>query len=317
MTSLRYDDRLLREVGLLFGLRVDQALQVPAPGSPNRSVYRAVVRCAGERYILEQVAPEQAAQRRRVAHDLAALHDRGLKQVILYEQASGGGYLAAVNGTSWMASRYVASDPLPRPGWVDDSLRGEALGGFMLQLRAASERASLTPAEPWRLELWLPELVRQLRRHNPEVLRRVREPLRLAQQALLGESRLPLAWAYGDLHPLNVLWRGSKALAVIDWEFCGPKAELYDLANLIGCVGIESPAALTGPFVQGLTRRLGQTNTLSPASWAALPGYVLALRFAWLSEWLRSRDREMVALECDYLDVLLQGQEVLSVSWAG
>ena len=55
---------------------------------------------------------------------------------------------------------------------------------------------------------------------------------------------------------------------------------------------------------------------MDAASWRALPAYVLALRFAWLSEWLRVRDHEMVALECDYLELLLARQQELLAAWA-
>ena len=124
-----------------------------------------------------------------------------------------------------------------------------------------------------------------------------------------------MAWAHGDLHPLNVLWQGTAVRAVIDWEFTGPKAALFDLANLLGCVGIESPAALTGPFALAVASRLHASDYLDEASWQALPAYVLALRFAWLSEWLRGRDQEMIALECDYLDLLLERQDALLADW--
>jgi homoserine kinase type II len=39
--------------------------------------------------------------------------------------------------------------------------------------------------------------------------------------------------------------------------------------------------------------------------------FVIAIRFAWLSEWLRHEDREMIALETDYMNLLADNADVL------
>jgi len=43
---------------------------------------------------------------------------------------------------------------------------------------------------------------------------------------------------------------------------------------------------------------------------------VLALRFAWLSDWLRRGDREMIDLEAVYIGLLLGEREALERAWA-
>jgi homoserine kinase type II len=48
---------------------------------------------------------------------------------------------------------------------------------------------------------------------------------------------------------------------------------------------------------------------------AVLPEFVIALRFAWLSEWLRKNDEEMVQMETVYLHLLLDGREALRRTW--
>jgi len=45
------------------------------------------------------------------------------------------------------------------------------------------------------------------------------------------------------------------------------------------------------------------------------PDFVVALRFAWLSEWLRRDDVEMIALELDYMDLLIEHRGRLRSLW--
>jgi homoserine kinase type II len=141
--------------------------------------------------------------------------------------------------------------------------------------------------------------------------------------------RLPLALCHGDYHPLNVIWRADppreatgtpqvgapRIGAVIDWEFSGAKPALYDVALLIGCVGIEQPEALDGAFCQGLLAAAGAHGLGDEPSWTTLVPLVIATRLAWLSEWLRSRDREMISMELAYLDLLVASLEPLGATW--
>ena len=126
---------------------------------------------------------------------------------------------------------------------------------------------------------------------------------------------MPVAFCHGDLHPLNVIWGPGDIRAVIDWEFCGLKPAVYDLANLIGCVGIEEPQALGGMLVHTAITRLMDEGALDENCWAHLPPFVVAVRLAWLSEWLRQRDGGMIELEHRYLRLLIDHQEALYDSW--
>ena len=53
------------------------------------------------------------------------------------------------------------------------------------------------------------------------------------------------------------------------------------------------------------------------SGFAVLPEFVIALRFAWLSEWLRKKDEEMVEMETDYVKLLLLHLEDLREAWKG
>jgi homoserine kinase type II len=65
-------------------------------------------------------------------------------------------------------------------------------------------------------------------------------------------------------------------------------------------------------FIQDLRA----ADCFGASGFAVLPEFVIALRFAWLSEWLRKKDEEMVQMETDYLLLLLDGREKLRQFWA-
>jgi homoserine kinase type II len=43
--------------------------------------------------------------------------------------------------------------------------------------------------------------------------------------------------------------------------------------------------------------------------------FIVALRFAWLSEWLRRKDSEMIGLELDYMRLLIDNKNSLQKAW--
>jgi homoserine kinase type II len=56
---------------------------------------------------------------------------------------------------------------------------------------------------------------------------------------------------------------------------------------------------------------LNQSKWVSNASWEVLIEFVIAIRFAWLSEWLRHDDLEMIALETVYMNLLTDNADML------
>jgi homoserine kinase type II len=158
-----------------------------------------------------------------------------------------------------------------------------------------------------------------LERRAPGLLPRL-APVRRALAGLAGaEAACAPALAHGDPHPLNVIWgeAGARPVrALIDWEFAGLRPRTYDAAVVLGCAGFEHPSGLTRAFALGLARTLAEGG-LPTAELRLLPLFVLALRLGWLAEWLRKRDAELVAMELEYLDILLDAQARLARVWAG
>ena len=115
----------------------------------------------------------------------------------------------------------------------------------------------------------------------------------------------PSTFCHGDPHPLNTIWGENRIVAVIDWEFCGWKPLLYDAALVVGCVGAEAPGARHAGFITAFLDTLENRRLYSEEAMALLPLFVLAVRFGWLSEWLRNKDVEMIEFEIFYMNLLM------------
>jgi homoserine kinase type II len=58
-----------------------------------------------------------------------------------------------------------------------------------------------------------------------------------------------------------------------------------------------------------------RAEIISKTSWKYLVEFIIALRFAWLSEWLRRKDKEMISLELDYMSLLIENKRSLQKVW--
>jgi len=124
-------------------------------------------------------------------------------------------------------------------------------------------------------------------------------------------------FSHGDLHPGNLLWGpGAELRAVIDWELAGTREELYDLAFLIGCVGMDNPLELLGEWTRELIISfLGRTQT-TKLSFELLPELVLATRIHWMQVWLQNpQDAEIALMEAAYWRIIIDNSEKMRSEW--
>jgi homoserine kinase type II len=166
------------------------------------------------------------------------------------------------------------------------------------------------PGRPCSIAEFTRDLMARMARHHPEraaVVRGVCDDLE--GHFFAAHDRLPVCFCHGDPHPVIVLWGADGIRAVIDWEFSGLRPLVYDAALIIGCVGAEARGALDGAFLEAFRRRLGEREAFAPEFAKLLPLFTVAQRFAWLSEWLRRDDREMVEFECFYMNLLRRRKE--------
>lgn len=323
----------LTPIAALFGIEMTRTREdLFIPGSPERCIWRAVIEDDRERtWVIERITGRQKVRRERIGTVLNRLIEKGLEFVPAYRPVGGfrrgkssGAYVAEASGVLWQASPYIINLPLPQPAYVDDEWRGRAVGELLARFDAASrDKAVLAALRPHPehedalqpLPEYIGELMDVVAERNPQVHRRLTPVCRFLDpwtEAWGGLDRTP---AHGDMHPLNILWGREEIVGLIDWEFVAMRPALYDAANCVGCVGIEDPQALGRGLVPALMRTLRERELLTADTGRMFFELMVGIRFAWMSEWLRKKDREMVELELDYLDLLLEHAGDIKKMW--
>jgi homoserine kinase type II len=276
-------------------------------GSPERSGFRAVVIDEQEiSWVLEMARDDDVDKKRLIASRVRLLHEKGLP-VIEYERGLNGEEVQREGERHWLLSRFVKGVQLDRKTYWRDGQRGKALADFLADLYAHTRGDEWLTGTPFSLPSYIESLLDTMRRSRQEVFGDfggIVEHLR--KELFPVHDSVPQRFCHGDPHPMNILWGDQGIKAVIDWEFCGLRPVLYDAALVIGCVGSESPDALDAGFIQCFCQRLVERKAFTAAQWDLLPLFVIAQRFAWLSEWLRRNDEEMIQFESGFIDFLLR-----------
>ncbi|MBP8695737.1 MAG: phosphotransferase [Syntrophobacterales bacterium] len=287
-------------------------------GSPERSLFRTVVEDAGgRRFVLERVASRAVGRKREIAATLDRLASRGLAGVHGYLRNGQGDSLVREAGGFWQASLFIEGVELSRPAYVLEDWRGRALARFLVDMKDRSDGIPFgRPGRPFSIAEFTRDLMAKLTRRDPGRAAAVREVYGWIEKGLFSvHDRLPAAFCHGDPHPVNVIWGEGAIRGVIDWEFSGYRPELYDAALVVGCLGMEDPAGLEGPMALALIGELRSSGRYDASGFAVFPEFVTAIRFAWLSDWLRKKDGDMIEMETDYLRLLFDGRERLRRTW--
>ncbi|MFN2436872.1 MAG: phosphotransferase enzyme family protein [Desulfotignum sp.] len=277
-------------------------------GSPERALSRVVMEdTLGRRFLVEQFDQKKWALRDRVARAVDFLFARGLTRVVPYQKSVHGEFLPFFNGSCFQVSVFLDGTFLKRPEYLSSSAMGKNTARFLSRMaRSATGLERHISFPRFSIKNYIHDLFRTMKIHDPPVHDRFLPMLDFLETEFMpAHDRLPLCFCHGDLHPLNIIWDRDEIRAVIDWEFAGIKPDLYDAANFVGCAGIENPNGLGMDMVMTFVTDLHRTNVISDMGWRFFPEYVLALRFAWLSEWLRKKDHEMIDLEHAFMQILV------------
>ncbi|SHI50158.1 homoserine kinase type II [Desulfatibacillum alkenivorans DSM 16219] len=299
-----------------FRIRPD----LPLEGSPERSLERmAVEDDQGGLFLLEALKPETVNRKQTIAAAIEALSRADLGGIAPYLSYEPGRRIISLEDGYYQLSPYIEGSPLPRPEYLDQAWRGRAMADFLVMLRQAWTKAEMPPEESddFSLQDFVPDLVRKISARDPRLLKRISPALSLAESFLPVFKDLPLGFCHGDFHPVNVIWGEKSIRAVIDWEFCGMRPELYDAALMIGCAGFEYPPAISGDYVGAFLIELWKSGIYERESWEKLFPLMLLVRFAWLSEWLRGQEDAMISLETDYLNFLAKHAQDITALFAG
>lgn len=296
---------LLRDVLTRWGLTFTGVHpEIPIQGSPERCLHRVVVDAGGSRHLLEELDSCCLARKRTIAGRLAHLGARGLP-VAAPIQGLDGSFAQRVGGRDWQLTPFLEG-VLPEPGssWRE-AWRGEALALFLRDLRLAARDLAVSE-EAFDLRAYVARIAKDSKNLHPAVFARLAPVFSVVERRLEACADLPAAFCHGDPHPLNMIWGPDRILAAIDWEFCGPKCVLHDMALIVGCVGSEDEDALSGPLVTAFLGTLRSCGLLDDRLAAHLPVWTLALRTAWLAEWLRRDDADMIEFEVFYMTTLAE-----------
>lgn len=273
-------------------------------GSPERAAARCVVLDrAGSRWVLEQIHPDNRSRKQAVAERLDEL--AGLPQIHSYRRTPDGSFFAG----DCMLRPYVDGMELPRPGWLDDPWRLTDMARFLVQLR---EKTDGWDGPKFSIAVYAAQRMTAWRMHRSALSVRLEHSFQTLEKTFFPfHDRLPSAFCHGDFHPMNMVWGEADIRSVIDWEFCGMKPELYDAALLTGCVGFEDPDNLIRGPLGGMLKTLRSAGFGSEESWECFLEMVTAIRFGWMSEWLRRGDDEAVEMETVYLDILTDQRDYI------
>lgn len=287
-------------------------------GSPKRTLFRTAFEDkSGDIFVIEEIAPSRKERKLSINKTLDYLHADGLKQVIPPLKTPTGQSLTFCEGTWWQVFPFIVGTPLDRPRYIYDAEKGQALASFLVGLsRHATSLKYDRPMPFFSLKHYILKLEKEMKYHVPDVSKRFAALFDFLRRSFMEfHDTLPVKFCHGDYHPLNIIWKRDTVEAVIDWEFCGFKPDIYDAANLVGCIGMEDPSGLTGNLTTVFVGAMQQEAFISAQSWDLFAEFILALRFAWLAEWLRENDSEMIELEEVYMNLLVQNMGQLKEAW--
>ncbi len=226
---------------------------IPIQGSPERSAFRVVLEDnAGRFFVLEQIASKSLEHKKEIASALELLANAKLKRIHPYLADKNGNHVIKHKNYFWQISPFVKGEELDREKYIFEKWRGHALASFLIDLRRKS-RALLpvVSCNMFSLKNYIHKLVREINFYNKDIRQEINNIGGFMEKDFMSVYELlPVAFCHGDYHPLNIIWSNDDIQYVIDWEFCGLKSELYDVANLIGCIGVENPQSLMGDLVK-------------------------------------------------------------------
>jgi homoserine kinase type II len=319
-TSAARGDEKLEEIAASWGISVKAVRpHLIPPGSPERTLFRTVIEdVQGARFVLEEIPASARYAKMRIIRSLEFLSEKGLAGITPYRVDAEGNYLHSCDGGLWQLVPFIDGVPLDRQRYLYEGWRAQLLSRFLIELGEKSRGLPyFSLEERFSITAYILVLVSRIEKYAPALMPRVGRALAFLKREFLGvHDALPVGFCHGDYHPLNIIWGESDIRSVIDWEFSGIKPEIYDLANMVGCLGMEHPSSLVGDLVVKLIAQVKAAGIFADISWDHFIELVVALRFAWLSEWLRKDDRAMIALELDYLELLIENRDLLARAWA-
>ncbi|MBO7741084.1 MAG: aminoglycoside phosphotransferase family protein [Victivallales bacterium] len=285
-------------------------------GSPARSLRRDVLEdVSGQIFVIEQLPPHKKQLRLRQSAALRSIAPalQNLRITLWLKTRSGEDGYTDEQGFFWQLRKWLPGLPLDREKYADDAWRGKCAGEAAAAISAC---APLWEGAPFLLGRYIQDLLPHFQQRMPALVKDI-QPIIEELRPFTDEKEpaIPAAFCHGDYHPGNILWGENSIQGIIDWEFMGMKYPAYDLANMLGCLGMDLPENLYGPMAMEMVRTLRQKECFTAAVWECLPEAVAALRFAWLREWVALKDIPMLCQELNFIWLVLDNRDRLRSKW--
>ena len=287
-------------------------------GSPQRSSYRIVIEDINQKmYILERLPKDKFQHKRLICQTVAYLSDQNINGINSYVRNKNNDFLTRISGSYWQVIPYISSVSLNRPGYVFDRWRGIKSADFLIDFWENAKDISYVIDLPFfSLKDYVLKMTDDMKIFNPHEYQKILPIVSYLKPDFFRQyDCIPTRFCHGDYHPLNIIWGKNSINSVIDWEFLGVKIETYDMANLLGCLGIEEPTSLVHDFALSFIKEIKESGHISQISFHYLFDCMMALRFAWLAEWLRVQDEEMIQLEIDFLNLIYDNRDIIKKQW--
>ncbi|MCF8069673.1 MAG: phosphotransferase [Desulfobacterales bacterium] len=310
---MQYDYGYLKKITEMWGIDLAGIRNdIKISGSPERCEFRIVLENEQNKlFLLENIFLKTLNHKKKIARTLNTLSQNDIDQVNPYIADNKGDHIVAYGDTFWQISPFIRGIELNRPEYVFEKWRGKVMADFLIDLKKQTENpVNLNFGTPFSIVDYIYKLLKNIEKHEPELRIKLQSALSFLESELFEiHDSLPIAFCHGDYHPVNIIWGDHNINAVIDWEFLGNKPEIYDVANMIGCLGMEDPECLAGELIYDFISSLKRAGFVSDISWKYLIEYIVAIRFAWMSEWLRKADEEMISLETVYINLLIDNRK--------
>jgi len=303
--KFKYSDSEFKMILDHWDLEFSQLIpEIIIQGSPERSEFRIVIDDKnGNRYLLEQINSLNVERKEQIAQFLDELENYKLP-ITNYIKQYNDSHVVKYKNRYWMLSPFISGIPLNREKYWNEGWRGTALANFLIDLKKSATYLTVGK-NVFNLPKYINDLVKSIKNYDDQVYSSILPIYDHVKLNLYPHyNSIPVSFCHGDPHPVNIIWGKKKINAVIDWEFSGLKPEIYDIALIIGCVGSEAKDALFGNFIKEFLKILKKELFSENLSWQLLPDFIIALRFAWLSEWFRKQDEEMIQFEIRYMKFL-------------
>ena len=292
--------------------------EIKIEGSPERISYRIVVEDTFNKlYVLEMFSEQRYIHKKIIASVLNSLREREICFIQPYLKTITDDFIFKDDATYWQLTPFIPGIPLERPQYFRDTWRGTHAAEFLIDLYKKTESMKISgQVQPFSLKQYVLEMIDLMKIHNQYEYKKLENVIHyLGSDFFKKYDNFPVCFCHGDYHPLNIIWSDQSINAVIDWEFLGIKPEMYDIANMLGCIGIENPRGLFLGYAMSFLDKVKKSEIVSKRGLRYLLDCMMALRFGWLAEWFRKRDNEMIDLEITYLNLLLSSKDRIVKRW--